>query len=154
MIVTNLWCIVNNEALSAETTNELIQVLKDGGCDVGVCHDGTNRVFTSVPTISPELEQFTVRVELTEDATEQALIMQVGAFLKAAYLDKVLVADSSVFTALFNHPVHKLWCGSYEDKDSLESDYIKVFTTDKLDKRKSLDNLKIQVREDIFRMLP
>ena len=121
------WCIVSNEALSAETTNELIQTLKDGGCDVGVCHDDANRVFTSTPAITPELEQYAVRAEFNEDTPEQALIVQVGAFLKAKHLDKILVADRAVFAALFDHPVHRLWCGNYEDKHALTADFKAAF---------------------------
>ena len=146
------WCIVSNEALDAETTNELIQTLKDGGCDVGVCHDGANRVFTSVPAITPELEQYVVNVQLSEDINELELIAQIGAFLKANYTDKILVADSSIFSMLFKHPIHRLWCGSYEDKDSMDADYQAVFNGAKLNKRKSLENLKREVRDVILTM--
>ncbi|OUL59253.1 hypothetical protein [Pseudoalteromonas ulvae] len=150
----NKWCIVSNEALSAEASNELIQVLKDGGCDIGVCHDGANRVFTSVPAITPELEPLVVSVELTEDSTEQALIMQVGAFLKANHTDKILVADSSVFTTLFNHPIHRLWCGNYETSAQLIADYTEIFGANQFSQTDNLESLKQLARAAVFSFIP
>jgi len=148
------WCIVSNEALDAELVNEVIQALKDGGFDVGVCHDGANRVFTSVPKITPELEQYVVRVDANEGVTEQQLIMLVGTFLKANHTDKILIADSSVFTTLFNHPIHRLWCGSHEDKKTLQDDYKAAFGVDDLDGRKSLKDLKHEAKEAVYSIIP
>lgn len=60
----------------------------------------------------------------------------------------VIYGSLSVFIALYNHPAWRLWCGKYEDKDELESDH-ELFFGVGVDRRKSLESLKEQVREEI-----
>lgn len=141
------WCIVSNKALSAEFSNDTIQTLKDGGCDVGVCHDGINTLFTSVPNYQVE---HVVIIEESEDDLE--LIKQLGSFMKLNSVDNILIAESSVFIRLFAHPMFKLWCGNYEDKTELISDYQSAFKAE-LDENETLENLKSIARNTVYNVV-
>ncbi|WGH49918.1 hypothetical protein [Pseudoalteromonas phage vB_PtuP_Slicky01] len=144
------WCIVSNKTLK-NPLNPTALLLSEGLCDIGVSHDNINRVFTSVP--SDYLEEDVVIVNRTEETTDMELIGAIGGFLKSES-PKVLIADRSIFSMLFNHPIHKLWCGNYESKQELQADYKLVFGVDDLDGRKSLDTLKLEAHEAVFNTLP
>lgn len=148
------WCIVSNEALTSSTPNDLTLPLISGTCDIGVSHDGKNRVFTSVPEVPEGLEDKVVYVEANEETNEIDLVMEIGKFMKEAHTDKVLMASRHVFSLLFQSPIHKLWCGNYEDKKQLQADYKLVFGVDDLDGRKSLETLKVEAREAIYNLIP
>ena len=153
------WCIASNEALLNPEQNDTIQQLIDLTCDIGVSHDGVNRVFTSTPNYLPEdIGKTVLLIELDENITGEdrllGLVLQVGSFMKAAYTDKILVGDSSLFIELYGTPHFKLWCGNYDDKKELEADYIKVFGRDDIDARQSLETLRGVAREAIYSMLP
>jgi len=116
-------------------------------------------VFTSTPHYLPEdIGKTVLLIELDNNIADEdrilSLVLQVGSFMKAAYTDKILVGESSIFTELYSTPHFKLWCGNYEDKKELEADYIKVFGRDDIDARKSLETLRGEAREAIYSMLP
>ncbi|WP_150137933.1 hypothetical protein [Candidatus Enterovibrio escicola] len=138
------WCIVSNEALSNPAQNDTIQQLVDLTCDVGVCHDGINTLFTSAPSYQDE---HVVIIEESEDDLD--LIKQLGSFMKSNSADKILIAESSVFIRLFAHPMFKLWCGNYEDKSALISDYKSAFNVE-LGENETLENLKSIARSTVY----
>lgn len=144
MIATSLWCIVSNEALSNPAQSDTIKQLVDLTCDVGVCHDGINTLFTSVPSYQAG---HVVIIEESED--DLNLINQLGGFMKSNSADKILIAESSVFIRLFAHPMFKLWCGNYEDKSVLISDYQSAFNVE-LDENETLENLKSIARSSVY----
>ncbi len=144
------WCIVSIKTLN-NPLSPITLALSENQCDIGVSHDGVNRVFTSVPQDYQDSDVMVV--EQTEETTDMELIGAIGGFLKSDS-SKVLLADRSIFSLLFQHPIHKLWCGQYEDKIELQKDYKAVFGVDDLDGRKSLDTLRHEAREAVFSMLP
>jgi len=138
------WCIASIDKINA-ATNPALQQLKDwrngSGSIRGVSHDDGNVVFIAVPDDLTDCD--VLRVEGGEGA-----LQVIGRALTNETHD-LIVADGAVFTQLFYTPIHRLWCCNYDNKSDLTSDYVAVFGVDEIDGRKSLESLKLQVREKI-----
>lgn len=163
--------LINNVALYAATpANKVIEtfVSQIGGSWTGVCHDEADteqtkgvRVFsyyTGAQTDFDELkadELLDVRYVQNEDGTDNQNQMIATVFpVLDADTPTIARLTSVELDLLYAHPIWQLWCCKFDDKDSLELAYDKVFkTTGGLDKRKSFDDLKAQVRTEIKAMV-
>lgn len=143
------WCIVSASALIAPS-NEALQELADGFCDIGVVHDGKNHVFTSLP---PSINNHAVHeIVVTGEESEMQLIKMVGVFLSTPS-DTILIADSGVLTAIFNTTLHRLWCDRYESEQSFLADYQTVFGEYNLDDSRTLKERGSDARNNIFNLV-
>jgi hypothetical protein len=115
----------------------------------GAEHDGVNILFADV---HPNAVNPIITTSLVD---EEGNPMQ-GDLLVAALAKILFSTDRSRAihipfndaVALHKHPAWRLWCAKYEDKDELEKDHEKAFGVG-VDRRKSLDTLKDQAREEI-----
>lgn len=163
--------LVNNVALYTETpANKVIETFASqiGGSWTGVCHDESDteqskgvRVFnhytgeqSDFDTLKAD-ELLDVRYQQNDDGTDNQAEM-----IKAVF--PVLDADASTIVRLtsveldllYAHPIWQLWCFNFDDEPSAEATYKKVFGSSvTLDGRKSLADLKTQVRSDIKAMI-
>lgn len=152
--------IVSLAAIHAETfANEYIELLannyasKSGMC--GVSHDGQNLYVAQAPQGWQLAEHIELNTQYDSDGTLnlETLELQIGAHL-AQDNHIVLVGEHKVFDALFKRPLWQLWCFNFEDEPSAEIAYKKVFgESATLDGRKSMSDLRAQVRTEIKSMI-
>jgi hypothetical protein len=126
----NLWTICNANIAPESLTTMFPNA---------VCHDSTNLVFVAS---DPD---FTT-LDLSQE-TENLLPLAASALVN----NQPITLTSEQAQALFATPHHRLWCGRYEDKISLEEDYQTVFGVG-VDRRKSLEVLNDLARSSILDM--
>jgi hypothetical protein len=104
-----------------------------------VCHDSTNLVFVASDPDFPTLD-------LSQE-TDNLLPIAASALVN----NQPITLTPEQAQTLFATPHHRLWCGRYEDKISLEEDYQDVFGIG-IDRRKSLEVLNDLARNSILAM--
>jgi hypothetical protein len=104
-----------------------------------VCHDSTNLVFVATDPDFPTLD--------LSGETDNLLPMAASALVN----NQPITLTPEQAQALFATPHHRLWCGRYEDKVELETDYQTVFGIG-VDRRKSLEVLNALARNSILAM--
>jgi hypothetical protein len=111
-------------------------------------HDNLNFVF-----VSTHPEAFDpVDLSVSEYETVDQLIALIANVLFAEDRSRAIHMTKSQAIELYAHVVWRLWCGRYEDKEKLESDH-ELFFGDGVDRRKSLDTLIAEAREEIKALL-
>jgi hypothetical protein len=119
----NLWTICNAtiapESLTAMFPN-------------AVCHDSTNLVYVASDPEFPTLD-------LSQE-TDNLLPMAASALVNS----QAITLTPSQAQALFATPHHRLWCGRYENMDTLQADYVVVFGSE-------LDETDLEVANDLVR---
>jgi hypothetical protein len=104
-----------------------------------VCHDSTNLVFVASDPDFPTLD--------LSGETDNLLPLAASALVN----NQPITLTPEQAQALFSTPHHRLWCGRYEDKISLEEDYQAVFGAG-VDRRKTLEVLNDLARNSILAM--
>jgi hypothetical protein len=104
-----------------------------------VSHDSTNLVFVASDPDFPALD-------LSQE-TDNLLPMAASALVN----NQPITLTPEQAQTLFATPHHRLWCGRYEDKISLEEDYQAVFGIG-VDLDKPLEVLNQEVRNAILLM--
>jgi len=126
----NLWTICNHSIAPESLTTAFPHA---------VCHDSTNLVFVAS---DPEFNT----LDLSQE-TDNLLPLAASALVN----NQPITLTPSQAQALFATPHHRLWCGRYEDKISLEEDYQAVFGVG-IDLDKTLEVLNQEVRNAILLM--
>jgi hypothetical protein len=126
----NLWTICN-ATIAPESLTDMFPN--------AVCHDNTNLVFVASDPDFPTLD-------LSRE-TENLLPMAASALVN----NQPITLTPEQAQALFATPHHRLWCGRYEDKVSLEEDHQAVFGVG-VDRRKPLEVLNDLARNSILAM--
>lgn len=110
-------------------------------------HDGLNYIFAD---IDPTATDFILLTNLfVEDMTTDEKVSVIARLLFAEDRTKPIHIEKGDCKALYAHPAWRLWCGAYEDKDTLEADHESVFNVG-VDRRKSLETL-IKLAKDNIR---
>jgi hypothetical protein len=99
-----------------------------------------------VDTHSNALDPIDLSEAEYEDTNE--LVAIIASELFAEDRSKAIHLTKSQALTLYAHPAWRLWCGRYDNKDELEADH-ELFFGVGVDRRKSLESLKDQVREEI-----
>jgi hypothetical protein len=102
----NLWTIVHHSIAPESLTTMFPNA---------VCHDSTNLVFVASDPDFPTLD--------LSGETENLLPMAASALVNS----QAITLTPEQAQALFATPHHRLWCGRYEDMDTLQADYVVVF---------------------------
>ena len=107
-------------------------------------HDGLNYVFvTNHPAAFEPID-----ISVAEYETVAQLIVIIANALFSDDRSRAIHLTKSQAVTLYAHPAWRLWCGRYDNKDELEEDHESFFGVG-VDRRKSLESLKEQVREEI-----
>jgi hypothetical protein len=126
----NLWTICNANIAPESLTTMFPSA---------VCHDSTNLVFVASDPDFPTLD--------LSGETDNLLPLAASALVN----NQPITLTPSQAQTLFATPHHRLWCGRYEDKISLEEDYQAVFGVG-VDLDKTLEVLNQEVRNAILLM--
>ena len=112
-------------------------------------HDPSNYIFVSTHpnAVNPVLVSEFVDAD-GEQLSGDALVAAIAVELFADNRSRAIHLSKSNAIALHAHPAWQLWCGNYEDKDSLEADHEKVFGAG-VDRRKTLDSLVDESRIEL-----
>jgi len=102
----NLWTICN-QSIAPDSLTDMFPN--------AVCHDSTNLVFVASDPEFPTLD--------LSGETDNLLPLAASALVN----NQPITLTPEQAQALFATPHHRLWCGRYEDKLSLEEDYQAVF---------------------------
>jgi hypothetical protein len=130
MLNNNLWTICNQSIAPESLTTAFPHA---------VCHDSTNLVFVASDPDFPTLD-------LSQEI-DKLLPLAASALVN----NQPITLTPEQAQALFATPHHRLWCGRYEDKISLEEDHQAVFGVG-VDGRKSLEVLNDLARNSILAM--
>lgn len=79
---------------------------------------------------------------------DSQLVRAIAVLLFSTDRNRAIQLSKADAIRLHKQPEWRLWCGKYEDKETLEADYLAVFGVG-VDRRKSLETLEQEAKQSI-----